>query len=55
MAALCILQTWMMFNFIMFHLRRAREAAATMPAKKPASFPKKKSDKKSKGEKNKSK
>jgi len=51
LAALCILQAWMMWNFITFHLRRAREAAASMPVKKPlaGSF-KKKTDKKSKGD-----
>jgi len=51
LAALCLLQAWMMWNFITFHLRRARESAQSAPIKKPlGSTFKKKTEKKSKGD-----
>lgn len=34
--AVCLLQAWMMWNFITFHLKRMRERAAAAAPKKPA-------------------
>jgi len=49
LAAVCLLQAWMMWNFITFHLRRMRERAQLQTTKKVAPSFKKKTEKKSKG------
>jgi len=53
LVAVCLLQAWMMWNFITFHLRRLRERTAAGAAVSSFSFSKKSSTPKKKDKKNK--
>jgi translocating chain-associated membrane protein 1 len=49
LAAICLLQAWMMWNFITFHLRRRRERQGAQPSSAPKrTFSEKKAAKKPK-------